>query len=163
MASILIAAGAGVYYKVKDTKAKHKAERDAHNSSRFAELEKENTERVRRLSETGLAASSVQGRTGPSELASNNPFRDATATITVPPASNSSNPFGSTENLTTDGRRRSSSEAEEEEGEVGRPPGYESVVVDEKKKKKRHWGRNPKLGSLKPLGWGGKKDDGVVR
>lgn len=60
-----------------------------------------------------------------------------------------------------DGRRRSSEVGEEVE-EV-RPPQYESVVVDEKKNKKRIWGRNPRSGSLKPGGWGGKKNDMVVR
>ncbi|KAI4122160.1 MAG: hypothetical protein LQ347_006598, partial [Umbilicaria vellea] len=69
MASLLLAAGAGVYYKVKDTKAKHKATRDAHNSHRFSELEKENTARL------------AQPRSP--ELASNNPFRDAPAPTTT--------------------------------------------------------------------------------
>ncbi|KAA6412306.1 MAG: hypothetical protein FRX48_04458 [Lasallia pustulata] len=101
MASVLLAAGAGIYYKVKSTKAKHAAQRSAHNSTRFSALEQETAERelerTRRLS----SVEPQPPTSASTQLASNNPFRDAPTRY-----SNADDPFRSSEDLAAEGERR---------------------------------------------------------
>ena len=56
MASLLILGGMSAYTSVKERREEKKAKKQAFNDARFAELEKENGERIRQLEDKGVAA-----------------------------------------------------------------------------------------------------------